>query len=310
MLQKLLYSEHILVDGFDKEMCIYLAEDYSRFERIRYANGFAAKNTMACRNQLEALDILDTVRNYIAANGPTGAKDISVGQKIENRWGPKKLSSAALDYLYTTGELCVVNKNGTQKSYDFTGNVLHSQLINMVDPFKNEEDFLGWYIRRRIGSVGIVWDKNGGAWQGHYLSDKEKREKTLNRLLEEGEIIQVYVADIKTPFYLKKEDLHLFMSTTGQEQVKFLAPLDYMLWDREMIKQIFNFEYSWEVYTPVCKRKYGYYVLPVLYGNKLIARFEPDKVLKNVPFSIRNWWWEPDVKEGVNFSVSKAKVSW
>ena len=58
---------------------------------------------------------------------------------------------------------------------------------------------------------------------------------------------------------------------------------------------LFHFDYRWEVYTPVDKRKYGYYVLPVLCGTKLIARFEPYKSKKDQPFMIKNCWWEPGI---------------
>jgi uncharacterized protein YcaQ len=68
-----------------------------------------------------------------------------------------------------------------------------------------------------------------------------------------------------------------------------------MLWDRLMIHKVFGFQYSWEVYLPVEKRKYGYYVLPILYQNKLIARMEPMKFDIGKPFSIKNWWWEPEI---------------
>lgn len=294
MLHALLYKEHALVDGFDKEMCIYKSDDYPKFVRVRQASGIATKNTLANRNQLEALDILDEVRDYIVKHGPISSKDISIGQSTESRWGHRKLSSAALDYLYTIGDLCVINKNGTQKVYDLTVHVLPSQ-IHTKDPFNDNDDFLSWYIKRRIGSVGILWDKSGGAWQGHFLSNKDTRKTTLLQLMEEGEIVQIYVEDLINPFYMKKEDMHLLTGTNRNEQVKFLAPLDNILWDRDMVKQLFDFEYRWEVYTPVDKRKYGYYVLPVLYGNKLIARFEPDKVMKNAPFKIKNWWWESKV---------------
>ncbi|MDF2804541.1 MAG: hypothetical protein K0S61_4446 [Anaerocolumna sp.] len=320
ILQTLLYKERRFIDGFDKEMCIYLAEDFPRFELIRELSGYSTKNTLANRNQLDALNILDEVRNYIIINGAISSKDISIGKAINdqsnednvtngnttndkitnskvtneiNRWGHRKLSSAALDYLYTTGELCVVNKSGTQKVYDFTEKVLPQ--LNRKNLFNNHDEFMSWYIKRRIGSVGFLWDKNGGAWQGHFLSDKKKREETLKILCEKGELIQLFVEDIKTPFYVLKGEEALFLKSNQDKKVKFLAPLDNMIWDREMTKQLFDFEYSWEVYTPVTKRKYGYYVLPVLYDNKLIARFEPEKIMKNTPFQIKHWWWEPKV---------------
>jgi len=74
--------------------------------------------------------------------------------------------------------------------------------------------------------------------------------------------------------------------------VRFLAPLDNMLWDRLLVKKVFDFEYTWEVYVPEVKRKYGYYVLPVLYRNSLVARFEPVKHEKGRPLAVKNWWWE------------------
>ena len=77
---------------------------------------------------------------------------------------------------------------------------------------------------------------------------------------------------------------------------RILAPLDNMLWDRLLVQKVFGFNYTWEVYVPMEKRKYGYYVLPVLYRNNIIARLEPVKYQKGRPFTFRNWWWEPGLK--------------
>jgi hypothetical protein len=75
-----------------------------------------------------------------------------------------------------------------------------------------------------------------------------------------------------------------------------MAPLDNLLWDRNMLRELFDFEYRWEVYKSVAERKYGYYVLPVLYGDKFIARFEPGKDRANQALIIKKWWWEPGTK--------------
>ncbi|MFT4143381.1 MAG: winged helix DNA-binding domain-containing protein [Mobilitalea sp.] len=308
LLQELLYKGRDLLDGWDKEMCIYLSADYSRFERIRQTRADLIKYTLEYRGQLAALDILDEVRNSIKSRGALSSKDLSIGEVRKERWGPKKLSSASLDYLYTKGELSIVNKSGTQKLYDFTENVFHKDITEPF-PFQDDDDFLSWYVKRRIGSVGMLWDRRGGAWQGYYLSDKTLREKKLNQLLEEGSILRFQVEDLIPYFYVRKEDLSHFQYSSRNTVAKFLAPLDNFLWDRDMISKLFGFDYSWEVYLPVTKRKYGYYVLPVLYGNQLIARFEPNQTRKGTEFTIKNWWWEKDVevtetmKEAIHIAV-------
>ena len=100
---------------------------------------------------------------------------------------------------------------------------------------------------------------------------------------------------IKEPFYIRSEDEIYLNHIPENKEARFLAPLDNMLWDRDLIKRIFQFDYSWEVYVPESKRKYGYYVLPVLYGNRLVARFEPELQRNNEPVKIKKWWWEKDI---------------
>jgi uncharacterized protein YcaQ len=81
----------------------------------------------------------------------------------------------------------------------------------------------------------------------------------------------------------------------AQPAVTFLAPLDNLLWHRDMLRKLFDFDYTWEVYTPAVKRKYGHYVLPVLYGEGFIARAELLYERKNSGLVLRNWWWEAGV---------------
>ena len=89
-------------------------------------------------------------------------------------------------------------------------------------------------------------------------------------------------------------------SSTGirlpRPAARILAPLDNLLWDRRLVKELFDFDYRWEVYKPQSERKYGYYVLPVLYGDRFIARFEPGYDKKSKTLVIKNWWWEKGLK--------------
>ena len=79
--------------------------------------------------------------------------------------------------------------------------------------------------------------------------------------------------------------------------MSFIAPLDSLMWDKSLILSLFDFRYSWEIYTPAAKRKYGYYTLPVLYGDSFVGRIEavPDK--KSNILYVRGLWWESDVRQ-------------
>jgi len=80
-------------------------------------------------------------------------------------------------------------------------------------------------------------------------------------------------------------------------RVIFLAPLDSFMWDRKAVLQLFNFDYTWEIYKPPPQRRWGYYVLPILYGDRFIARL--DSRLENGTWKIARWWWEPEITPDV-----------
>lgn len=294
MLNTLLYTEHFFVDGFDKEMCIYTTEDFEKFDYVRQAQAKNVEGTLRHRGQLEALNILQDVKEFVAKNGLTGTKDISIGEVRESRWGHKKLSSAALDYLCINGELSVAQKRGTQKQFDLTERVIPKEYFTGFT-FMTIEEFLDWYVKRRIASVGILWDKKGGAWQGAYIYDNKLRKQTINRLLEQDKLKAIQVDGIEEKFYCCEDFLESIESNREEDYARFIAPLDNMMWDRKMVEELFNFSYRWEVYTPIIKRKYGYYVLPVLYNDKFVARFEAVPVKESKCFMIKKWWWENDV---------------
>jgi uncharacterized protein YcaQ len=123
----------------------------------------------------------------------------------------------------------------------------------------------------------------------------------LTRLVERGDAVAVALEDVpRRVFFMRTADLPTLDAVQDQDlpqpQAAFIAPLDNLIWNRMLIRFVFDFDYTWEVYTPAAKRKYGYYVLPVLYGDRFVARFEPAFDKKTREFAIANWWWEEGVQ--------------
>ena len=312
LLDKCLYEDRLLLDGWDKEMSVYRTADWPYCARIRHCHQSSVIGRLQYRGQSEALSYTDAVMDEIRKRGPLGAKQIDLGSCQASRWGHRKISGAVMDYLFAKGQLGVKKKRNAQKIYALVEDLISPDVLCVGDPFQSDEEFYEWYFLRRIAGLGLCWPRNGGGWNGYYLSDRSLRKNMFALLEEKGCITRVKVPEIDETLYMCTSDLPLLDNGEGQDGcVRFLAPLDNFLWDRGLIKKLFDFQYSWEVYLPAVKRKYGYYVLPVLYRNRLIARMEPGKQKTNHPFTVKNWWWEEgvsvdaDIKEAVIVSMER-----
>ncbi|MDR1194540.1 MAG: winged helix DNA-binding domain-containing protein [Peptococcaceae bacterium] len=300
LLSDMLYRERALIDAYDKEQAIVRATDWPLLRRLRTRGEVSQRDILAYRGQTRALEYVDLIQAEVVSRGPLFSREIKL--ELVNfgdncRWGHKRLSGAVMEYLLVSGVLGVHHKKNTLRAYDLIERLLPAALLRAPDPFEDDEAFLLWYLKRRIGSVGMLWERQGGGWNGHYLRDNATRKRLLARLVGQGEIIPIRVEGIDDLLYVRNEDAALLERPVEYDgQIRVLAPLDNLIWDRGLTEKLFGFQYSWEVYLPVAKRKYGYYVLPVLYQNRIVARFEPAQQRGATALRIGKWWWEAGVK--------------
>ena len=296
MLQELLYQDRKLLDGWDKMMSIYSVEEWPYFRRRR-----EAKRRNPGRSHGAVTSILPQVRKEIEERGPLSSIDLDFDQTVDWSWAPTRLARAALESMYFWGELVIHHKVNTRKVYDFANSHIPEELLLARDPNETEEQYHDWYVLRRIGSVGLLWGRSGGAWLAMPGIKSSERRLALTRLLQQGKVLEVRVEGMESPLYVRSEDQsslnQVLDSDVQAPHAVILAPLDNLLWDRRFVEEMFDFYYRWEVYKPVAERRYGYYVLPVLHGDRFVARFEPGRDKKSGALIIKKWWWESGVSQ-------------
>ncbi len=286
-----LYKERYIIDGWDRQMSIFLTEDFPKFQPVREERAKADLWIVKKYRGYDSTEYIDVVLQEIKTKGPLFSKDISFGEAVENRWGRNKPSSATLDYLFFLGRIGVFDRNKTQKQYDLIENLIDN--YNDPFPFSNMEEFLDYYVLRRIKTSGLTWNKQI-PFYGAYITDNKTRTNHIKRLLQQDKIVEIQVEGIKDILYAPKDALKIPIKI--EDRISFLAPLDNAIWDRALLKLLFDFDYTWEVYTPVNKRKFGYYVLPIVWGSNIIGRIEFENYKGEGPFVVSNIWFEPNVK--------------
>ena len=302
-LSDLLYRDRLLVDYSDKELSIWPIEDWPYFADYR-------ERSIEHGKQFPGIpELEEKAVAYIRKHGPVSSDTLPIEGTIfwhssmhwSGHWDKDSLAArSVLEQLYTDGVLLIHHKTGSRKYYDLADKYLPAELLSAPNPCPDEASWLCWRVKRRIGAVGLLWNRNSTAWLGINMTT-EQRDASFDRLEKDCVIMPVQVEGIRFPLYMLTDDLPLLESVTaGQASLKprleFLAPLDPMLWDRKLIEAVWGYRYSWEIYTPVVKRKYGYYVLPVLWGDRLIGRIEPKADRKAKTLTVQNVWLEPGVR--------------
>ncbi|MBQ3279697.1 MAG: YcaQ family DNA glycosylase [Clostridia bacterium] len=304
MLEDLLYRDRLLVDYSDKELSIWPSEDWP------YFSGYRERSKAHALRFAGIPELEQEALAYIRKHGPVSSDTLPIEGTIywhssmhwSGHWSKDSLAArSVLEQLYTDGTLLIHHKTGSRKYYDLAEKYLPADLLNAPNPCGEEGDaWIAWRVKRRIGAVGMLWNRNSTAFLGIAMSG-EQRNAAFDRLEKSGEITPVLVEGIRFPLYLLSDGLPLLEAVmAGQADLRprleFLAPLDPMLWDRKLVEAVWNYQYSWEIYTPVVKRKYGYYVLPMLWGDRLVGRIEPKADRGSQTLTVNNLWLEPGVR--------------
>ena len=291
MLTDALYTSRVLFDYWDKNMSVLPISDWPFTARTREEY----KQT-ELRGHSETTSRVEHIKRFIQQNGPCFSADLKMPDKVDWYWSRTTAARAILETLYYKGELMIHHKHGTQKCYDLTENLLPADLINAVDPFPDEEAYQAERLRRRIGAVGLLWNKASDALLGIDRLKAVNRDRSFQTLQKQNAIIPVTVEGISDVMFMLKEDEKYMEKLPLEPRTEFIAPLDPMIWDRKLIRALFGFDYKWEIYTPPGIRKYGHYVLPVLQGSLFTARIEMLCQYAKKTLQVKNLWPEEGLR--------------
>lgn len=210
--------------------------------------------------------VLDKIR----AEGPLQSKDFEHKRNTPGNWFDWKPTKKALEQLFMEGELMVSKRQGFQKVYDLTERVLPKGLDVSLP---SEEEHVKHLIRKSLQSHGILEKKE----TVYFRKDIQGAvSEVVDALIESGELLEVRIEGRgETRFITSEFHVNGPKKKEAKESLHLLSPFDNAVIQRKRMKGLFGFDYTIECYVPEAKREFGYFCLPVLYGNSFVARLDP-----------------------------------
>jgi uncharacterized protein YcaQ len=304
----LLYDTRELYETFNKGLSLLPTAELPWY-RINWDRALLDDRVAA---QHERRETMEHVVAQIRERGPQSSGDFErhrTAKAVDWFWGPTNEIRAALEALWEAGVLGLARREGNRRYYDLAERIYPAELLahRPTQLEQRRHKLLSRY--RAHGLLGAsgqaeLWYGIAPAKLDPKAPERSSREELRAGLLAAGDMVQVEVDGVRGSRFVVRDDI-LAVETAMAEaddapvggalgpRVTFLAPLDPLVWDRDLLRQLFDFDYVWEVYVPEAKRRWGYYVLPLLFGDRLVGRIEPriDRGAKVV--RILNVWWEP-----------------
>jgi uncharacterized protein YcaQ len=245
-------------------------------------------------------ELLDRIRR----EGPLSSTDIEPRAAIEWSWRPTNQVRAVLEGLALAGILGLTRREGNRRVYDLAERLFPAELLAERRAVRDQwrHKLLSRYRAHGLlgrSGTGELWIGTAPNARQPSGPDWPRRGELLAELLEEGSLIPVAIEGVRGErFILASETGLLEAAAAGPDPgiqlgVALLAPLDPFVWDRDFLRALYDFDYIWEVYVPAAKRRWGYYVLPILFGERLVGRMEPKIERRTGVLRVIDMWWEP-----------------
>jgi uncharacterized protein YcaQ len=251
---------------------------------------------------------MHTLLDHIRTHGAVKSSDFERTDGQSGGWWGWKSEKRWLEAWFALGELMVARRENFQRVYDLTERV-HPTAPGL--PRLTVTEAQAQMTERAIRALGITQAR----WVNDYFRTKPRlKDRDLAPLLDAGVIERVQIEDWREPAYVHRELLpvarKVLRGTLNASHTTLLSPFDPVVWDRERASQLFGFDYRIECYTPEAKRKYGYFVLPILHGNALVGRLDAKAHRADGVFEVKALHWEPDapVDDAVRTAVARALI--
>ena len=292
-----LYEDRRLYETYNKSLNIVPVAELPWYRWIW--------DRMRARHEAGAFDdhapLVEELLGRIREQGTLLPRDVGAREAIDWYWRPTNRVRAILEALAEVGTIGIARREGNLRVYDLAERLFPAEVLADHRPAREQQ--LHRFLARYRGNGLLGASGNQELWVGGtgYAAD---RASMRTELLDVGRLLRVEVEGLKGERFIVAEDLgHLDQAAAEIREgaapggtdpaVTFLAPLDPLCWDRDLLRRLFDFDYVWEVYVPAPKRRWGYYVLPLLYGDRLVGRIEPRIDRRAGTLNVIGAWFEP-----------------
>jgi uncharacterized protein len=305
-----LYGTRQLYETYNKGLSLVPTADLPYFrvtwDRHQTAHGDSTFD--------EHAPLVEELLERIRTSGPLSSTDVEPRAAIEWYWRPTNQVRAILEALAEAGVLALARREGNRRVYDLAERLFPAELLSERH---SEEDQIRHKLLSRYRAHGML-GRSGSAelWLGTGIEPTDgtkdvgrTRRRLTDEMVEDGRLVPIAVDGLKGERFMLGAEVALLDAAAievgeargdpgpgpaadGLSGVTFLAPLDPFVWDRDFLRRLYAFDYVWEVYVPERKRRWGYYVLPLLFGDRIVGRIEPRIDRKAGATRVLDMWWE------------------
>ncbi len=300
----LLYTSRELFEAYNKGLSLLPTAElpwhrhtWDKFRSYHQGAAFA-------RHERTVAHVLGRLRD----EGPLCSLDFERRVAIDWYWGPTSEVRAVLEALSEAGVIGLARREGNRRYYDLIERLYPAALLAEERPDREQRRHRLLSRYRAHGLLGASGP--GELWYGIGPALRPRpsdppgtvtRAELHAQLVADGELLPVTVEGVRgTRYVLASELAELRVADADVARggvlegssVVFLAPLDPLAWDRPLLRSLFDFDYVWEVYVPRPRRRWGYYVLPLLWGDRLVGRIEPRLDRAAGSIRILGIWWQ------------------
>ena len=288
-----LYQRRQIFEAYNKGLSLVPTDEYPWFRGTlsRRSPALIAENSAVAERVLER----------IRAEGPLSALDFEREQGPTTDWFgmPTNVVRAVLEAYAVTGVLGLSRREGNRRYYDLIERLLPAEVLEPeVPPVEQLEHKLLSRFRAHglLGAGGSGADIFGGL--GYAKPDPRfpgfaGRTALRRQLVEDGELVPVEIEGMRGKRLVLRDEVALLEAPPEPPpSVAFIPPFDPVVWDRRLLGSLFDFDYVWELFVPPAKRRWGWYVLPILFRDRLVGRIEPRIERDDDRVAVVDLWWE------------------
>jgi uncharacterized protein len=287
-----LYERREIFEAYNKGLSFVLASEFPWFR--------ARLRPTPPRVIAENPEVAERVLERIRAEGPLSSRDFERERGSTTDWFgmPTNTVRALLEAYTLTGVLGLARRDGNRRYYDLLERLLPAKLLRRDVPLPEQ---LRHKLHSRYRAHGLLGIGGGGdifgglgpakpdpRWPGH-----PGRTSLREELVENGDLVPVEVEGVRGKRFVLRDEVGLLEAPPEPPpSVAFLPPFDPLVWDRGLLGSLFAFDYVWELFHPPAKRRWGWYVLPILFRDRFVGRIEPriDRAAGRV--QVLGLWWE------------------